>query len=97
MDYVGQPDIVNELKHFAKNPFDPTEALTLDLLITFIRYDKRGIADLGQGIVVKRLLNDRIAILDDDKLVAKFKDKVDIMVDYNTSHDYVKYGLFANP
>jgi len=36
-------------------------------------------------------------IMDDNKLVARIKDKVDIMVDTATSNEYVKYGLFANP
>lgn len=36
------PDIEAELKNFAKNPFNPKEPLTLDLLIEFINYDENG-------------------------------------------------------
>jgi hypothetical protein len=46
---------------------------------------------------VKRQGANRLLILDNDKLVARIKDKVDIMVDTATSDEYVKYGLFANP
>jgi hypothetical protein len=38
---------VKELKHFAKNPFNPTEPLGVDTLITFINYNKENIADVG--------------------------------------------------
>lgn len=49
MDYKGKPDIVKELKHFAKNPFNPTEPLTVDTLINFVIY-KDDMVDLGSGI-----------------------------------------------
>jgi len=36
-----------ELEHFAKNPFNPTEPLTVDTLINFVLFNKVGVADLG--------------------------------------------------
>jgi hypothetical protein len=35
--------------------------------------------------------------MDKEKLIARMKDKVDILIDTSTSDEYVKYGLFANP
>lgn len=35
--------------------------------------------------------------MDGDKLIARIKDKVEIMIDTKISNEYVKYGLFANP
>ena len=37
----------------------------------------------------------RISIWDNEKLVARIKDKADIMVDSNNVSEYLKYGLFS--
>jgi hypothetical protein len=39
IDYTGKPDIQAEIIHFAKNPFNPSEPLTVDLLISFVLFD----------------------------------------------------------
>lgn len=38
-NYPFKPDLIKELGHFAKNPFNPTEPLTVDLLINFVIFD----------------------------------------------------------
>lgn len=50
--YKGIPQIEKELKHFAVNPFNPTQKLTLDLFIEFIIFDKNMKADIIDTIEV---------------------------------------------
>ena len=80
LDYTGKPDVLKELKHFAKNPFKPTEPLTVDTLISFLHYDSKGVADVGSGVFVKKE-DTKIMVMDGDKLIARVKDKADIMID----------------
>ena len=39
--YKAAPDIKKELKHFAVNPFQPTEPLSIDMFIEFILFDDK--------------------------------------------------------
>lgn len=39
----------------------------------------------------------KVSIIDGDRLIAKIKDKPDIMIDSSNTSEYIKYGLFANP
>jgi hypothetical protein len=39
-EYPFRPDLAKELNHFAKNPFNPVEPLTVDLLINFAIFDE---------------------------------------------------------
>lgn len=51
--YKGRPDMRRELDHFARNPFNPSEPLTVDTLINFVLFNKQGVADLGQDVTVR--------------------------------------------
>jgi hypothetical protein len=51
-NYKAIPDIIKELKHFAVNPFNPTQKLTLDLFIDFIIFDKKMKAEISDTIQV---------------------------------------------
>ena len=50
--YKCIPQIEKELKHFAVNPFNPSQKLTVDLFIDFIIFDKKMIAELNGTIEV---------------------------------------------
>lgn len=52
--YKGKPDIVKELAHFAKNPFNPTEDLHVETLISFSNFNALNIAELGNGVIVRK-------------------------------------------
>ena len=51
-NYKGIPQIDKELKHFAVNPFNPTQKLSVDLFIEFIIFDKKMKAELNKEIEV---------------------------------------------
>lgn len=85
-----------ELGHFAKNPFNPTEPLSVDTLVQFVLFDENDVANLGSDVTVKRK-NDRIFIYEGEKQLAKIKNKVDILIDDTNAAAYLKYGLFSNP
>lgn len=53
-NYPYKPDLIKELAHFAKNPFNPTEPLTVDLLINFAIFDDHNQVNLGEGIIVRK-------------------------------------------
>lgn len=84
---------MKELKYFAKNPFNPNESLSVDVLIQFIKYNEFGIANLGEGVQVKRE-EDKFYIYEEGEKIQKMKDKVDILVESNITDEYIKYGLF---
>ena len=48
--YKAQPDIVKELKHFAKNPFSPGTNLNLEMFIEFVIFNKKNEAILQKKI-----------------------------------------------
>jgi hypothetical protein len=50
--YKSIPQIEKELKHFAVNPFNPSQKLTLDLFIDFIIFDKNMKAQISDSIEV---------------------------------------------
>lgn len=92
-DYKGRPDLMRELSYFAKNPFNPAEVLTVDTLISFCKYNKFGVAELGEGVQVKRE-EERFYIFEDGEEIAKIKDKVEILIDSEITQQYIEYGLF---
>ena len=51
-NYKSVPQIEKELKHFAVNPFNPSQKLTVDLFIDFIIFDKKMKAELEGEIDV---------------------------------------------
>ena len=51
-NYKGIPQIEKELKHFAVNPFDPSQKLSVDLFIEFILFDKKMKAEINGEIEV---------------------------------------------
>jgi hypothetical protein len=51
-NYKGIPNIEKELKHFAVNPFNPSQKLTLDLFIEFIIFDNKMKAEISDTIQV---------------------------------------------
>ena len=51
-NYKGIPQIDKELKHFAVNPFNPTQKLSVDLFIEFIIFNKKMKAELNKEIEV---------------------------------------------
>ena len=50
--YTVIPDILKELKHFAVNPFQPSEPLCMDMFIDFILLDDKGRASFKKEIQV---------------------------------------------
>lgn len=50
--YAAIPRIKKELEHFAVNPFDPSQKLTLDLFIDFILFDKKMRAEISDTVEV---------------------------------------------
>ncbi|CAD8181609.1 unnamed protein product [Paramecium octaurelia] len=95
-DYNSKPDIIKELGHFAKNPFNPSEPLTVDLLINFLIFDEQNQVNLGQEVIVKKE-DQKFLIFENGKQIAKMKNKVEILIDDAKSNAYIKYGLFSNP
>lgn len=79
--------IAKELAHFAKDPFNVQEPLTVDSLIQFVIFDGDGIATLPKNVRVRQDLK-RFVILEGEEEVATFKDYVKIKIkehqDYST-------------
>jgi hypothetical protein len=78
------PDIKRELDDINVNPFDAPNKLVFEDLINCINYDENGVADLGDGVQVKRGSGE-FRIIESGVELTKFADRVRInMNNYNT-------------
>jgi hypothetical protein len=64
----------------------------VETLINFATFNALGLADLGNGVVIRKE-EQKLIILEDQEEVAKIKDKIDILIDTDTTQEYIKYGL----
>ncbi|KAL4474591.1 hypothetical protein ABPG73_016094 [Tetrahymena malaccensis] len=77
----GIPDFNKELKVFAKNPMNPSEALKVDTLISFVIFDESGVARLNDSngnIVEIKKENGNYSIIENGKLLDNIKDEVNL-------------------
>jgi len=51
-DPKKRPDLQKELGNFAKNPFNPSEPLSVETLVKFINYDDHNVASIGEDVTV---------------------------------------------
>ena len=72
-----KPKIRIELDDINVNPFNPKFKLTLDEIIEIISYNENGEADLGDGVILKRL-NNNFTLMEDDKVISKWRDSITI-------------------
>jgi hypothetical protein len=85
-NYKGIPDIEKELRHFAVNPFNPSQKLTLDLFIDFIIFDKK----------MKAELSDTIQVNEEEYLELIEKGLIELNGKYNLKRKFVKKKYFWN-
>lgn len=71
------PDIKAELAHFAKNSGTEGKNLTFDCIIKIILFDKDNIAELGEGVCIKKR-DSHVLIYQDNKEIVKIKDKISV-------------------
>ena len=46
---AAMPDLQKELDYFRTNPFNPSEKMQIDTLLTFTHFDDDGVATIGEG------------------------------------------------
>ncbi len=67
-NYQGIPDLGKELAYFAKNPFNPSQKLKIDMFIEFIIFDQDNIAHIKKGNnILKILRKERSLVFYDNK------------------------------
>ena len=86
--YLSVPDIVKELAYFAKNPFKPSEVLSLEHFIEFILLDETGKTSFSKkitenGIQTEVILkvdlsSDLCRLEEDGRLLAEFNAEVEL-------------------
>ena len=93
-DQEKRPDLFKEVEHFARNPFNPSERLNVDVLLEFKNF-KEGIAEINENVKIEKY-GSFLSIFEDGKLQAKIKDRVKIVVSDENEH-YNDFGIFINP
>jgi len=73
-NYKVIPDIQKELKHFAVNPFNPSQKLTLDLFIDFIIFDNKMKAEISDTIQVNE--EEYLELIQNGLIVLNRKDSI---------------------
>ena len=86
--YEAIPDFEKELAHFAKNPFNPQQVLSIELFIEFLVFDSRGEVRIRKDVehpehkkmeshelrIVRK--GDKFTLFEDGQLLTEFDDYV---------------------
>ena len=78
-DHEAYPDFQKELSFFSRNPKNPKERLTIDMLLDFTLFDEvTSTAVLEKGLIKIKKLEQEFIILENDKEIANIYDEVDL-------------------